>query len=80
VLARVQDEFAPRAATMSGFSGLYIVRVDDLHLATAIFWASPAERDRAAEEVGQPFWDLVGPYIADASRADGEVLVAFTRP
>ena len=65
---------------MPGFSGLYIVRVDELHLALAIFWASAAERDRAVIAVGREFYELIEPYVADASQADGEVLVAFTRP
>ena len=77
VFVRIRDEFVPRTAAMPGLVGLVIVRPDDLHLALAIFWESPAERDRAVEEVGREFYELLDPLIADASQADGKLLVAF---
>jgi hypothetical protein len=76
---RIRDEFMPLAATMPGLLGLYVIAPDDMHLAIAIFWATEAERDRAAEQAGRPFYELLGAYVADASSLDGELLATFTR-
>ena len=78
VLVAITDEFGPQTAAMPGFEGLFIVQPDELQLAIVVLWATAADRDRAAKAVGSPFYELLGTYIAHASQAEGEVLIALS--